>query len=776
MLNTIQRNKQLWLVSFVTISMSSILWTHLPSVYWLPVLLLIAWLFTRNPQGIGFSKAILISGALFAIVWMASVGHWRVNWQLPEQDIRQIRQVTGSIETIISTKQTARFNLIVASINGQTHYAKSRIRLTWKAPSWSLKQGQLVALQIKVKPIHGLANTGGFSYQKWLLSENIVATGYVLNKGAELIDDTVSRRQQLIDKFRQINLQNSGWIAAITFGDRTGLQPTDWQMIQATGVAHLVAISGLHLGVVASLCYGLFNIALGLLGRFIQFPQRLNYQHLTVVATLMLTFCYAYLAGFSLPTLRAWVMLCAWAVLLISARFMTFGWFILSNIFIFILISPMSLLSASFWLSFGAITFIGLVAWLWPVNPHNPKSQTLLARVKGSAKVVLRLQLILCFLMMPIVAVYFSMVSVISPLVNLLAVPLVTLIIVPMCLIGCLLLLCNDYLAALLFSWVDWILDFSLIGLARFSELSWSRIELPGIPQVVWAWLFLVIIMLCMPIKRSFKLLSLIAVVPLLSYFFAATTHTWKVHILDVGQGLSVLIEQDEGALLYDTGAAYPSGFNMADAAVLPVLKNNNISKLDWVFVSHFDNDHGGSLAQLLAGVDVSGFISNQDRCNSNLSMQWLHLTITGLWPEAGTVGEGNDYSCVLLISDGHQGILLPGDISKQVEYKLVEKYQKLLNVDILVAAHHGSDTSSVMSFIQATSPQYAIFSQGYLNRWDFPKQQVVNRYVKHNIELISTAQSGQISLTLSFEGEPIKVTRFRDAPRQRWFNRYLWH
>ncbi|MFA3790178.1 DNA internalization-related competence protein ComEC/Rec2 [Aliiglaciecola sp. SL4] len=742
----------------------------------MPVLLLIAWLFTRNPLGNYFSSAIFVSGALIAIVWMASVGHWRVNWQLPEQDIRQIRQVTGSIETIISAKTPTRFNLIVTSINGQAHYGKSRIRLNWKSPTWSLKQGQIVALPIKVKPIHGLANEGGFSYQKWLLSQNIVATGYVLNQGALLIDDRVSFRQQLIDKFHSLNLQHSGWIAAITFGDRSGLDVNDWRTIQSTGVAHLVAISGLHLGVVASLCYLLFNMLIRPISHYIDLPQGRNYQHLILLATLILTFGYGYLAGFSLPTLRAWIMLCAWAILLMSARFITFGWFLLGNLFIFILISPMSLLSASFWLSFGAILFIGIVTWLWPASPQDPKSLSLLSRIKQTCTVVLRLQLLLCCLMMPIVAVYFSMVSVISPLVNLIAVPLVTLIIVPLCLIGCLLLLCNAYLAAWVFSWVDWILDFSLEGLQRFAQLSWSRFALPGIPISVWVLVFLMLILLCMPIKRSFKLVSFIAVFPLLSYFFAANTQTWKIHILDVGQGLSVLIEQDERGFLYDTGAAYPSGFNMADAVVLPVLKRHNINQLDWVIVSHFDNDHGGSLKQLFAGVEVNGFMSNQDRCNSSLSFQWLNLTVTGLWPEAETSGEGNDHSCVLLISDGRQAVLLPGDISKHIEHKLIEKYQKLLNVDILVAAHHGSDTSSAMSFIRATSPQYVIFSQGYLNRWGFPKQQVVNRYVTQNIALLSTAQSGQISFELSLSGKPIEVIGFRDHPLQSWFNRYLWH
>ncbi|MBU2878289.1 MULTISPECIES: DNA internalization-related competence protein ComEC/Rec2 [Aliiglaciecola] len=776
MLNTIQRNKQLWLVSFVTIAVSSILWTHLPSSYLLPVLLLIAWLFTRNPLVMPFSSALFISGALFAIVWMASVGHWRVNWQLPEQDIRQIRQVTGSIETIVSAKQSARFNLIVASINGQTHYRKSRIRLTWKSPTWPLKQGQVVALKIKLKPIHGLANEGSFVYQKWLLSQNIVATGYVLNKEAHLINDTSTLRQQLIDKFERLNLQHSGWIAAITFGDRSGLEADDWQMIQATGVAHLVAISGLHLGVVAWLCYLLFNLVLRLLCFYSSLSQRINYHHISLLTTLICTFFYAYLAGFSLPTLRAWIMLSVWAVLLITARFITFKWFILGNIFIFILIAPMSLLSASFWLSFGAIAFIGLVTWLWPAIPQDTSAQTLSSKIKQKCKVVLRLQLMLCFLMMPIVAVYFSMISVSSPIVNLLAVPLVTLCIVPMCLIGCLLLLCCEYLAAFVFSWIDWMLDNSLDGLAFFAQMSWSRIELPGIPILVWACVFLVLLAVCMPIKSRFKVLSFIGIIPLISYFLPANTDTWKVHILDVGQGLSVLIEQDQKALLYDTGAAYPSGFNMAQAVVLPVLKSQNITSLDWVIVSHFDNDHAGSLAQLFAGVKVTGFISNQDVCDSNLFVKWHDLTITGLWPLAGSKGIGNDHSCVVLVSDGHQSILLPGDISKQVEHKLMNKYQSLLNVDILVAAHHGSDTSSVMPFIRATAPQYAIFSQGYLNRWDFPKQQVVNRYVEQDIHLISTAESGQISFELSLRGEPIKVIGFRDKGLQSWFNRYLWH
>ncbi|GAC14641.1 DNA internalization-related competence protein ComEC/Rec2 [Aliiglaciecola lipolytica] len=765
----------------MTISVSSLVWPHLPSPYLLPVFLVIAWLTTRYSKNALFfcklnvSAMICITSTLFAIVWMASVGHWRVNWQLSEQDIRQIKQVTGSIETIVSDLENTKFNLVISSINGKTSYTQPRVRLNWKLPAWPLKQGQRVNLSVKLKPVHGLANDGGFNYQKWLISNNIVATGYVLNDSAELQENNVTVRQRLIDKFKSIELRHSSWIAAMTFGDRSGLTQQNWQMMQTTGVAHLVAISGLHLGVVASLCYFIFTQLLRLFGRIVTLPQRVNYQYISLLITLIATFFYAYIAGFSLPTLRAWIMLTLWALMLFSKRYITFKWFIILNMFIFILIQPMSLLSASFWLSFGAIAFIAVVSWLWPVNVADIQSHRVLNRSIQVSKSIIRLQLMLSLLMLPVVAVYFSMVSVSSPIVNVIAVPVVTLIIVPLCLLGCFSLLFSQNWAAWFFSWVDRLLDFCLIGLHYFQQLSWSRFELPGMPIIVWFSVFIATIAVFVPLNRRIKLTAIIGLLPFLSYFLPSQSTSWKLHVLDVGQGLSVLVEQDGRALLYDTGAAFPSRFNMSEAVILPLLKHENINQLDWMVISHFDNDHAGGLPQLLSGINVGAFLSNQDMCHNQLVIKWEKLTIRGLWPEIDHRGKGNDFSCVLQISDGIQSVILPGDISKYVEKRLVTELGNKLNTDILVAAHHGSDTSSLDSFIQATSPQYAIFSQGYLNRWDFPKQQVVNRFVNQKVELMSTAQSGQITFTFSRNGKPIKVSRFRQDPMQSWFSRYLW-
>jgi len=246
----------------------------------------------------------------------------------------------------------------------------------------------------------------------------------------------------------------------------------------------------------------------------------------------------------------------------------------------------------------------------------------------------------------------------------------------------------------------------------------------------------------------------------------------WQLVVFDVGQGLSVLIQRDNKAILYDTGASYPSGFNMVEAAVLPYLQYAGIQKLDKVIISHSDNDHAGGLKVLQQSIPIDELIFNSSKnnnraCQQGKAFNWQGLTIEMLWPEK-VIAKENDDSCVLLISDGKHKVLLTGDISKKVEAKLIVQYPQL-QADILVVPHHGSKTSSSNAFISQLKPQFAIVSAGFLNRWHMPVVDVVQRYQANNIQLLNSAKSGQI--IISFAEKGIRYQTYHDDLWPFWFS-----
>jgi competence protein ComEC len=234
----------------------------------------------------------------------------------------------------------------------------------------------------------------------------------------------------------------------------------------------------------------------------------------------------------------------------------------------------------------------------------------------------------------------------------------------------------------------------------------------------------------------------------------SADNTPWQLIVFDVGQGLSLLIQRDSKTILYDTGAAYPSGFNMANAVILPYLQHIGVAQLDKMIISHSDNDHAGGLAEIQESIVVNELIYNGKQipknavCLQGKSFIWQSLHFKMLWPK-DIVSKENDDSCVLLISDGKRSVLLTGDISKKVEAALLQQYPKL-NADILIVPHHGSKTSSSDLFITTLKPSVAVVSAGYLNRWHMPVTEVVQRYQQHHIKLLTTAKSGQIIFTMS--------------------------
>ncbi len=773
MLNTIHANLDKWVVSFVTTAISSLIWPELPSLILLPFLIALALILVFISKYV-HSLSTYLSGALCGFVWIASVGHWYLERQLPREQIRQIHQITGTVDSIIRENKQIRFNFVVDSINDETVFFTPRVRLSWRQAELTIKKGNRLALSVALKPIHGLANQGGFNYQKWLISENIVATGYIKDSNSNrIVEASTDIRQQLIDKLTALNLSQHKWIAALSLGDRSLFTDLDWQIIQRTGTAHLVAISGLHLGIVAFWCYLIFSVLL----RFVLFvfpmSQRHDFRRVALIFVLLCTFAYSNIAGFSLPTVRAWIMLTLVSILICSRNNWKVSHIALYSLFVILIAHPLSILAMSFWLSFLAIFFIWFICWRWPLAQRDMQDQSLIRDCWQKFIFGARLQLVLGLLMIPIVAWQFSMISTSATLVNLIAVPLVSFVLVPLCLLGIIFVYLEISYANDVFVLCDGVLQLAIEYLTWVSERQWTRIQLPNIPLTAWGLAFIAVGMWFVPYLPFKKPLLLILLLPLTSFLFENKENNWKINILDVGQGLSVVVMRNQKAVVYDVGGAFPSGFNMADAVILPFLKYHGIKQVDVLLISHFDNDHAGSMSYLSAAMPVVKVSSTRDSCHFPWKLIWQDLQVQTLWPKESSQVSNNDSSCVIRISDNNYSVLLTGDISRNIEMELVKEAGHLLKSDILIAPHHGSNTSSSAAFIQKVNPKYVVFSTGYLNRWNFPKQEVVNRYVANSDALLySTADSGQVSFFI-LENE-IAVETYREHTHPVWYNRFL--
>lgn len=748
-----------WIFSFIAASVLSLTWSSLPPSPVIAIIVIMALFCIKIP------KLRTVSGFIFGCVWMASVGHWQTVWQLPKEQIVEINSVQGQVSSIIRRSKDLRLTMAVHSVNQRVLSRPINIRLSWKSPQWPVLQGQEIKLTVKLKPAHGLANEGGFNYQVWLFSQNIVATGYVQNDSShQLLEDNATIRQRLILKLASYNLHHEAWISALALGDRSLFTPADWKLIQTTGIAHLVAISGLHLAIVASSSYLLFAAMVRLLSRVIRPNQAINLRLWAMLLALLFTLFYAWLAGFSLPTVRAWIALLIYTLLILQNKNWRPKHLILYSVFAFVVLFPLSLFSLSFWLSFAAVIVISLVFWRWPISTTE-------FSFKNTFRIMLIVQMSLSALMLPLVAWQFGLISVIAPIVNIVAVPVVTLLLVPICLFCIILLLLNIDSVQIVLVILDALIDACVTFLHWLNEWQFSAIEIPNIPLQVWLCALIAMMMLVLPRLPHKKKLCLFLTIPLISYLQIPKSDIWKVNVLDVGQGLAVVISKNRRAILYDVGAAYPSGFNMADSVILPWLQANGIEQLDWVFISHFDNDHAGALSKLQNGIQINRIISPRDHCFSGWKKHWQGLNVKVLWPNNKTDIVKNNDSCVLHISDGNHSVLLPGDIEKLSESILVETMPKQLKATLLIAPHHGSNTSSSEAFLAAVSPQYSIFSEGYMNRWGFPKQRVVERYLNTNSQLYSTSEQGQVSVCFGCESiGSVSIQTYRDDIFPYWY------
>ncbi len=625
------------------------------------------------------------------------------------------------------------------------------------------KAGQRWRLDARLKSPQGLVNAAGFDYAKWLFRHGIDATGTV-RTGVRLggaahtpVDRLQNLRQRLAGDIETwfAAPRHAALVQALVIGDKSGFDDADFTLFRETGTAHLMAISGLHIGIAALLG--------GLLGRALFFfwpMRRINRSTVQTVAALLFAVLYALLAGLSVPTLRALIMLSVYGVLRLSRRAFTpwdvWGW----ALFLVLLFDPLSVLDAGFWLSFVAVGVL-MLAFAGARKPSG-----------GAALVAfLRAQWVLLIGLAPLSLLLFGQLQLLSPWVNLLAVPLVSLALVPLIFIAVLLGLLLGAMPEILRLVIEW-LCVQLLGFLQWvHQLDAGLLSLPVLNGWHAALLLLCVVVLLLPRAVPQRWLALLLLLPLLTARREMPAPgDFRLTLFDVGQGLAALVETRSQTLLYDVGGRSRSGFNMADAVLLPWLRKNGAGPIDVLVLSHADTDHAGAREALLSAWPVRRVLDTfgtGEACVYPLEWSVDGVRFSVLSPYNLDPYFGNNSSCVLRVQGAHGALLLSGDIEEAVEYRLLQQHPEVLPADVLLVPHHGSRSSSSAAFIAAVAPKLALNSSARGNPFGHPAADVLQRYSERGIEWLDTAQAGMTRVDFTAAG--LQVHSLGIAQRRVW-------
>lgn len=705
---------------------------------------------------------LFVSGFLWAVVF----AEIRMHDIMPESLQGKEIEVQGYIDGLPQPEDNrVKFDLVVIDSREKL---PERLRLSWYFPEVQIKAGQFWRLTVKLKRPHGLFNPGAFDYERWLFGQDIGAVGYVRPRpapqllGVDRVKHPFSYwRQSIVDHLKR-TMQGSRHLAlvqALTVGDRSAMTPNQWAVLRKTGTVHLVAISGLHIGLVAGLVYLLAAKLWACTGVLSVSPQRV-----AAVCALFAATVYAALAGFSLPTRRALIMLTVALLAIYRQRHMTPLKTLAFAVMVVLVLDPLAVLSASFWLSFLAVLWIifGLSARIGRLGYWRSLSKIHWMTALGLA---------------PVIMLHFQQVSIIAPLTNLLAVPVIAWLVVPLSLLAVVFLFIFPSFAESLLFLVDRILSLLWRLLSACADLPFAAFNTIQPPFFAVVLALLGAALLLAPKGIPARYLGILFWLPLM-FVPGEQPDIGEIRltVLDVGQGLSVVVETHRHVLLYDTGAKFSRQFDMGNAVVLPYLRFRGITGIDKLLVSHGDNDHSGGLASILSTMPVGQLIGDMPSsgyskpfipCRSGQYWTWDGVRFAMLAPpQARYFQQVNDNSCVLKISTDHHDLLLPGDIERSAEYWLTKRFRNNLASVLMVSPHHGSDTSSSRILLQAVDPAVVLISSGYHNRFSLPHRQVLQRYTGFDIDWLNTAEDGAISV--STERERLTVISSR-----REFGRY---
>lgn len=682
-------------------------------------------------------RSYVVAFFLFGFSWACLSAQWALDDRLAPELDGQTLWLQGRVVGLPEVRdEVVRFQLEQA--RSRRAELPGSLRLAWYGGP-ELRAGETWRLAVRLKRPRGLVNPQSFDYEAWLLAQRIGATGTVKSgerlypaSGPGAWRDAVRQRLLASDAHGR-----AGALAALVLGDASGLSVADWRLLQDTGTVHLLVISGQHIGLMAGLLYGL----VAGLARVGWWPRNWPWLPWACALAFAGALAYGLLAGFQVPVQRACAMV--GLVLLWRLRFHHLGvWLpLLLALVLVLLAEPLASLQPGFWLSFGAVGLLILIfggrlgAWPW--------WQTL-----GRAQWAMAIGLL------PLLLALGLPVSASGPLANLLAVPWVGLTVVPLALLGTL-LLPVPWLGEALLWLAGGLLELLFMLLAQIAD--WLPAWLPS-ALPLWTWLLCSVgaLLLLLPAGVPLRGLGLVMLLPL---FYTPQQRPplgqAEVWMLDVGQGLAVLLRTREHALLYDAGPRF-GDFDMGERVVLPSLRALDVRQLDMLLISHADNDHAGGAQAIQRGLGVKQVLSGEaaalpsalqaEACVSGHSWQWDEVRFsTWRWAAAA---DGNQASCVLRVEASGERLWLTGDIDSRAERALLDSGLDL-RAEWLLAPHHGSRSSSSPAFLRAVAPRAALISRGEHNAFGHPHPSVLARYQALPVRLYDNVELGALHVRL---------------------------
>ncbi len=729
-------------------------------------------LFIETARRLGVALLCVALGFAWA-AWRADV---RLADRLPDHWQGIDLTVVGVVSDLPQTNARGeRFVLDVEQVVTPHAPNLKRIQLTryWprKGPREAIVHaGERWEFTVRLKRPYGTHNPHGFDLEAFMLERGIAGSGYVRNtpephridaRAATFSAWVAATRAGIRGRIAATlgDAPYAGVMTALVIGDQRSIPHNQWRAFTRTGVNHLLSISGLHVTMVAALMGWLAAFGWR---RWPRAAERLPARQAGLVVAVLAACAYAVLAGFQVPAQRTLFMLGVLALAFWGRReprpFSALIW----ALFVVLLIDPWAVLSAGFWLSFGAIAAI-----LWVSFGRVTLPDKLRGWVTVQAAVTLALA--------PALLLLFQQVSIVSPLANAVAIPVVSWLVTPLALLG--------VIVPPLWHVSAWIMEWLGQGLTWASTLPWAVAARP-VPDA-WVTLLAVVGTVWLLLPRGFPLRAMGGLLWLPIVFpqqaQIAPGH-FQADVIDVGQGTAILIRTPHHALLYDTGAAFADS-DSGERIIVPYLRASGVGALSGVMVSHDDNDHSGGLLSVLRDIPTGWLLHGlpasspllstapQPRqCYRGQQWQWDGVRFEILNPQAKAYVEGsrrdNDFSCVLKVSLGKQSLLITGDAERRGELELIESGADL-SATVLVAGHHGSRTSSLVEFVEQVKPTMTVFTVGYRNRFNHPHPQVLARYREQHSRIFRSDSNGLIRMTFGEAG--VEASEYRPTHRRYW-------
>lgn len=741
------------------------------------------------------SAVLALAGLLLGFSWAAWRAELRLADALPLAWEGRDIELSGVVAALPQRfERGERFVFDVETVATTTARAPGRIILSWyhawddgesddvDAPAVApraLQPGERWRFTVRLKRPHGNANPHGFDYEAWLLERGIRATGTIrASAPATRLAVFVWRPIYFVERLRAgvrerflSELPQApyvGVLTALAVGDQRAIPSEQWQVFNRTGITHLVSISGLHVTMIAFLAAALTGCLWRRNGRLL---RRLPAQKAALLAGWLAAAAYAMLAGFEVPAQRTLYMLGAVALTLYSGRHLGVSRILLLALLVVLAADPWAVLATGFWLSFGAVALLLYVGGGRLAGGRSDGRQEFRGRWLAGLRQWGVAQWAVSLGSLPLLLLFFQQFSLVSPLANALAIPLVSFVITPLALLYALLswpplLHLDHWLLSLLMRLLEWLADWPVWQQA--APLPWSvPLAVAGV-----AWLLL---------PRGFpaRWLGLVLLLPVLT----ATPPrpppgaAW-VDVLDVGQGAAIVVRTAGHTLLYDTGPSYGGEADAGRRVVVPYLRALGVRRLDALLVSHRDKDHAGGMASVRAELAVNRFLSSMpdvgaEACRAGQAWEWDEVRFTVLHPDAsaytGRSGSSNNMSCVLNVASAGASLLLTGDIETADERRLLARLDGQLHSDVLLVPHHGGRGSSSAEFVAATRPGHAIFSAGYRNPFGHPRPDVAARYAANGSRLWRTDGDGALRVRLAGDAT---VEAYRGVHARYWHGR----